>query len=147
MSKLIFVVPALVAVGCVAQRSEVIPAEANAAPVGLVAQLASAPTPTPVPTSTPAAAAAAAVDSEAVATDVKTVAIEELDNGLVCEARERSGSRVTRKVCYTREEYAAVQALQREQAQQYARDLSREREMREAQERADQERRRSVAGL
>jgi hypothetical protein len=80
--------------------------------------------------------------------DVKTVQFEELDNGLVCEPRERSGSRITRRVCYTREEFAALQVQQREHAQEYARDLSRDREWREAQERMEQERRRQgMAGF
>jgi hypothetical protein len=78
---------------------------------------------------------------------VKTVEFQELDNGLVCEPRQRSASRITRRVCYTREEYAAMQVQQREQAQEYARDLSRDREWREAQERMEQERRRSTPGL
>jgi hypothetical protein len=99
---------------------------------GLIAQVDIAPAAEEAPTET---------------LDVKTVEIEELDNGLVCEPRQRSASRITRRVCYTREEYAALQVQQREQAQEYARDLSRDREWREAQERMEQERRRSTPGL
>jgi hypothetical protein len=135
MPKLIYLVPAIFAAGCAAQRVEMPPQSAVgsvASAGGLIAQVDIAPAAAEAPTET---------------LDVKTVEFEELDNGLVCEPRQRSASRITRRVCYTREEYAAVQALEREQAQEYARDLSRDREWREAQERMEQERRRSTPGL
>jgi hypothetical protein len=135
MPKLIYLVPAFLAASCAAQRVEMPPASSVgtvARAGGLIAQVDIAPTGAEAP-------------SEAL--DVKTVEIEELDNGLVCEPRQRSASRITRRVCYTREEYAALQVQQREQAQEYARDLSRDREWREAQERMEQERRRSTPGL
>ena len=136
MPKLIYIVSALLAVGCAGQRVETPPPASvgnTVAKAGsLIAQVDIAPAAAEAPTET---------------LDVKTVEIEELDNGLVCEPRERSGSRITRRVCYTREVYAALQVQQREQAQEYARDLSRDREWREAQERMEQERRRSTPGL
>jgi hypothetical protein len=136
MPKLIYLVPAIFAAGCAAHRVEMPPQSSVgsvASAGGLIAQVDIAP--------------AAAAETPTEALQVKTVEFEELDNGLVCEPRQRSASRITRRVCYTREEYAAVQALEREQAQEYARDLSRDREWREAQERMEQERRRSTPGL
>lgn len=139
MSKLALIVPALLAASCAAHRNEPVPlaslAQANAAPQELTAQAESPP-------------AVSAVQAPAEVNDVKTVQFEELDNGLVCERRERSASRISRRVCYTREEHAAYQAAEREQAQKYAQALSRDREWREAQDRAEQERRRQgMAGF
>lgn len=61
--------------------------------------------------------------------DVKTVEVAELDTGMVCESRRRSGTRISRPVCYTREEQAALQASQREEALRYLDDLEREQRM------------------
>ena len=139
MPKLIFIVivPAVLAAGCAAQPTEIAPAASQAASAPPVVAMAAAVNVAP-----------AAVPSQPESLEVKTVAYEELDNGLVCEPRQRSASRITRRVCYTREEYAVVQEQQREHAQEYARDLSRDQEWREAQQRAEQERRRSgMAGF
>ena len=133
MPKIVFLVPALLVVASCAGQVNEVPAAPGVGSVtvpagGLVAQVDIAPAP-------------AAPQAETV--DMKTVEFEELDSGLVCEPRERAGSRMTRKVCYTRDEYSAMQVRQRERAQKYARDLSRDTEWREAQERMEQERRRT----
>lgn len=60
--------------------------------------------------------------------NTRTVPIEELDNGLICEQRKRSGSRVKRTVCYTREQLAA-QAQTEEQIREQMREMDRSLEV------------------
>jgi hypothetical protein len=131
MPKLVYIVPAVLAASCAAQHGEMPPAASvgNVAPAGgLLAQVDIAPT----------------VEAPSEDVDVKTVEFEELDNGLVCEPRQRAASRLTRKVCYTREEYAAQQAQQRERAEAYA---AQDRVWHEEQERIEQERLPTAPGL
>jgi hypothetical protein len=63
--------------------------------------------------------------------DVVVIEVEDLatDTGLVCEPKRRSGSRIARTVCTTREALAATEQEQAEAARKYARDLDRERAM------------------
>jgi hypothetical protein len=68
------------------------------------------------------------------ANDVETVDISELDNGLVCERTAPTGSRISEQTCYTREQYAARQAVQ-ETAQ---RDVNEMRELQRSRELAEQ---------
>jgi hypothetical protein len=132
MPKLVYIVPAVLAVSCAAQRGEMslVAPVGNVTPTeGLISQADITPT---------------AAEAPLEAVDVKTVEFEELDNGLVCEPRQRAASRLTRKVCYTREEYAARQVQQREQAEDY---VARDREWHEEQERVEQMLRPTVPGL
>jgi len=76
--------------------------------------------------------------------EAAAVDIADLDNGLVCESRRRPGSRIAKEVCYTRGEYTALAAAQREQTQRYIRDLRRDQELRADQERAVQEQQRQA---
>jgi hypothetical protein len=68
------------------------------------------------------------------ANDIETVDISELDNGLVCERTAPTGSRISEQTCYTREQYAARQAVQ-ETAQ---RDINEMRELQRSRELAEQ---------
>jgi hypothetical protein len=132
MPKRFYIVPALLAASCAAQRGEMPLAASvgNVTPAGgQSAQVDIAPT---------------AADAPPEALDVKTVEFAELDKGLVCEPRQRAASRLTSRVCYTREEYAAQQMQQREQAEEYARE---DREWLEEQERIEQQRRPAPPGL
>jgi hypothetical protein len=67
------------------------------------------------------------------ASDVEAVDISELDNGLVCERSAPTGSRISEQTCYTREQYAARQAVQ-ETAQ---RDINEMRELQRSRELAE----------
>jgi starvation-inducible outer membrane lipoprotein len=112
--------------------------------IGSIFLAACATTPNDVAGSSPAAvsappaallAAASEPPADAlVGADVVTVEMNELDSE-VCESKRRPGSRITAIVCYTREELAALQKERAEAAQQYARDLDRERAMRDQQQR------------
>jgi hypothetical protein len=78
--------------------------------------------------------ATAAPPADATAgTSVAAVEADELDSGLVCESKRRPGSRIPVEICITREERAAVEERQVQNAQQYARDLDRERALKEQQ--------------
>ena len=72
----------------------------------------------------------AADDAAATAgTDTKTIPIDELDNGLICEQRKRSGSRIKQTVCYSREELAANQAQNEERIREQMREMDRSLEV------------------
>ena len=128
------IVPALLTAACASHRSEQASVTAEADPA---AALVAGP-----------AVVAAASDTatsqvpEPEATDANTVEISELDTGLVCEPRRRTGSRISRNICYTPEEQAALQAAKREQAQRYIDDLRRDQEMRAMQQREQEEQQR-----
>jgi hypothetical protein len=89
------------------------------------------------------AAAAPAADPPAV-TGAELVEADELDSGLVCESKRRPGSRIPVEICITREQRAAIEEQQAQNAQQYARDLERERAMKEDQGRTSQQRTPSI---
>lgn len=139
MSKLVVIVPALLAAGCAANRSEI---------ASDAAERAASPATDPALIAAADDSATAAGQLSAIA-EKKTVELSELDNGLVCESRRHTGSRISRPVCYTREEQAALQAARREQAQRYAADLAHDQQMREQQQRALEERQRQaiIGGL
>jgi len=139
MSKVAAIVSALLVASCAAHRSE-------------MDSVAADPVPTPRsagPALTSAADSTATAEAPLPeAAEAKTVEISELDNGLICESRPRTGSRISRNVCYTREERAALQAANREQAQRYAYELARDQELREAQQRAlEEQRRQQMIGI
>lgn len=77
--------------------------------------------------------AAAELRADPLPEDVVTIEAEASDTNVVCETKRRPGSRIGATVCYTREERAALDQTQAEAARQYARDLDRERAMREQQ--------------
>lgn len=83
--------------------------------------------------------------------EVESVDIEELDNGLVCEPRKRGGSRIQRRVCYNREEYAANAEAREEQARETVRTLDQQQRnmemMRQQQEAARRQGVTRAAGL
>ena len=69
------------------------------------------------------------------ANDVETVDISELDTGLVCERSAPTGSRISEQTCYTREQYAAREAIEQETAQ---RDVNEMRELQRSRELAEE---------
>jgi hypothetical protein len=76
---------------------------------------------------------------------VETVGADEMDNGLVCRSRRRSGSRIAESYCYTREEYAAEQQARDEKTRAYVNALDQDQRNREmAQQQREQERRSGV---
>lgn len=75
-----------------------------------------------------AAAPAEAPDSLAL---VRTVDVEEIDNGRVCEQRKRPGSNITQKFCYTRQERIALQAAREEAREGQLDELRREQHWRD----------------
>ena len=106
MWKLAVVAIAVLAVGCAAHRSEV-SGQGHAM--------------------LPGAAYAAAHGQEGI--EPTTVDIRELDNGLVCESRRNSSTRISRKVCFTREEQARAWATDRERTQDYLTEHQRQQRM------------------
>lgn len=66
-------------------------------------------------------------------TAVKTVTSDEADNGRVCEMRQRPGSRMAQKYCYTRQQYTANQELRDEAVRQQIDELQREQRLLENQ--------------
>ena len=62
---------------------------------------------------------------------LRTLSIEEADSGRVCEARMRPGSRMTRTVCYTREERLAYEAEREEMTEAQIAELQREQRWRD----------------
>jgi hypothetical protein len=74
------------------------------------------------------------------ANDVETVDISELDTGLVCERSTPTGSRISEQTCYTREQYAARQAMQ----EQVQRDVNEMRDLQRSRALAEQEARRQA---
>ena len=58
-----------------------------------------------------------------------------VDDTPVCETKRRAGSRIPTMVCYTPEQRAALEQQQAEAARQYARDLDRERMLKDQQPR------------
>lgn len=86
----------------------------------------------------PAALVAAATEPPARAlagADVVSLEVEQFEDEPVCENKRRAGSRIGITVCYTREEQAALEKQKAESARQYARDLDRERAMKDQQQR------------
>ena len=136
MLKLAVIVLALLAAGCAVYRSEVASVTAEAGPGS--------------PGAAPPVIAAAEDTATAAAPlpeGIKTVEISEFEDGLVCESRKRTGTRISRNACYTREEYAAMQAAKREQAQRYIDDLAREQNMLATQQQAlEEQQRRAMMG-
>jgi hypothetical protein len=76
------------------------------------------------------------------ANDVETVDISELDTGLVCERTAPTGSRISEQTCYTREQYAARQAMQ----QTVQRDVNEMRELQRSRALAEQAARSQAMG-
>jgi hypothetical protein len=111
MWKLAVIVVALLAAGCAAHRSEVaaVSGEAHAALAGGGYGLPALPGPE--------------------GAEPTTIDIRELDNGLVCESRRNSSTRISRKVCFTREEQAAAWATDRQKAQNYLTEHERQQQM------------------
>jgi hypothetical protein len=72
----------------------------------------------------------------------RTVELEELDNGVICERRVPTGSRISYETCYTREEQEARQAAMREFTQ---RDFEEMRQLQENRRLAEEEARRQIA--
>lgn len=60
--------------------------------------------------------------------NTRTMPIDELDNGLICEQRKRSGSRIKQTVCHTREQLAA-QAQSEAQIREQMREMDRSLEI------------------
>jgi len=124
---------------CAAPPDEISSLPAESVPPAAVVASSEAPV-------DPSAAVVAAADRPADAPaigDVVVVDMKEVgkDTGLVCEPKRRSGSRIARTVCTTREALAATEAQQAAAAQKYARDLERERAMKDQQGRmGDQQR-------
>jgi hypothetical protein len=134
MSKLAIIVLALLAAGCATYRSEVafVTAETGSASRGA---------------GTPVIAAAEATAAVPLPEGIKTVEISEFEDGLVCESRKRTGTRISRNTCYTPEAYAAMQAAKREKAQRYIDGLEREQNMLGIQQRAiDDQQQRAMMG-
>jgi hypothetical protein len=113
-----------------APTAAVVPAVAP--PVDPAALVAAAATPADAPALVSTAEAPAAPTTG----EVPVVDIEKVgDTGVVCELKRRSGSRITKTVCVTREQHAAMQRKQAADAQEYARDLEQDRAMRDQQQR------------
>lgn len=70
-------------------------------------------------------------DGEKQISRLRTLTIDEADSGRVCESRERPGSRMTRTVCYTREEQLAAAAAREEQRDEQLDELQREQRWRD----------------
>jgi hypothetical protein len=58
-----------------------------------------------------------------------------VDDTPICETKRRAGSRIPTTVCYTAAQRAALEQQQAEAARQYARDLDRERMLKDQQPR------------
>jgi len=83
-------------------------------------------------------------DAAATLASAEAIDISELDTGLVCERSVPTGSRISEHTCYTREQYAARQAMLQEIAQ---RDVNEMRELQRNRELVEQEaRRQAVTG-
>jgi len=94
----------------------------------------SAPVPTlqhPPPTAADARDAAAPDEGGETIAQLRTLSIEEADSGRVCESVERPGSRMTRTVCYTREEQQASAAAREERRDEQLDELQREQRWRD----------------
>lgn len=92
----------------------------------------------------PGASSATAAPTVAVA-EVESAEIEDFDTGLVCESRQRPGSRMHEKVCYTREEYAASAEARREEIEEFVRQVDEaQRNMEMMRQQQQEERRRSM---
>jgi hypothetical protein len=136
MPRLAVIVPILLAAGCAAQQSEIASVSADAGQ----ASPGTAPT---VIAPAENASTAAALQPEGT----KKVEISDFEDGLVCDSHVRTGSRMRRRTCYSREEYAAIQAAKEEQALQYLDDLAREQNMLGIQQQAiEEQQRRAMAG-
>jgi hypothetical protein len=96
------------------------------------------------PDASVATAAGDATDAAPIvaANDVETVDIAELDTGLVCERTAPTGSRISEQTCYTREQYAARQAMQ----QTVQRDVNEMRELQRSRALAEQAARSQAMG-
>lgn len=70
-------------------------------------------------------------EDEGSISELRTLTIDEADSGRVCESRERPGSRMTRTVCYTREERIAAAAAREEQRDEQLDELQREQRWRD----------------
>ena len=95
----------------------------------LVACASTAPRQVQSPLATSGAAfapGAAAPAAEVVTLPVEEVDVEEIDNGLVCEKRQRPGSKMTQTFCYTREEHLAREAARDEALRDQLDELQRE---------------------
>jgi hypothetical protein len=88
-----------------------------------------------VPPTALVAAAAEAPAGAVAAADVRSVDVEQLDDEPICEQKRRSGSRISKPVCYTREQRAALDAQQAAAARDYAHALERERALKDQQSR------------
>jgi hypothetical protein len=133
MSKLAVIVPALLAAGCAVHQSEIAadasPAAPNARPELIATTDDSVTATVTLPEST----------------DTETIEIDEIDNGLICESRSSTGTRINRNVCYTREEHAAIQAQMQEQAKRDLANLEREqRVLAMRQQEIEEQRRRAL---
>ncbi len=73
----------------------------------------------------------AANESDATIAQLRTVTAQEADSGRVCESVERPGSRMTRTVCYTREEQVAAAAAREERRDEQLDELQREQRWRD----------------
>lgn len=94
----------------------------------------SAPVPTPQhppPTAADVPDADAPNEGDAPIEQLRTLSIEEADSGRVCESVERPGSRMTRTVCYTREERQAAAAAREERRDEQLDELQREQRWRD----------------
>ena len=76
-------------------------------------------------------AAAPPTEGDASIAQLRTLSIEEAGSGRVCESVERPGSRMTRTVCYTREERQASAAAREEQRDGQLDELQREQRWRD----------------
>ena len=87
---------------------------------------------------TPAAVAVPAEPSSETAAESEIPVVDiapTVDRGVTCEPQRRSGSRIARMVCSTASEREAREQQEMANAKQYARDLDRERAMRDQQAR------------
>lgn len=85
----------------------------------------------PVPVAADTRDDAVPSEGEEAIAQLRTLSIEEADSGRVCSSVERPGSRMTRTVCYTREERVAAAAEREEQRDEQLDELQREQRWRD----------------
>ena len=79
--------------------------------------------------------------------DIRTLTAGEADSGRVCESRERPGSRMTRRVCYTAQEWETIRAAREEALKDELDEFKREQHWRDEEFRQAQMEQRRPSGF
>lgn len=79
--------------------------------------------------------------------DIRTLTANEADSGRVCESRERPGSRMTRRVCYTAQEWDSIRAAREEALKDELEEFKRQQKWRDEEFRQAQMEQRRPSGF